>query len=270
MSQIRVVVAGAAGRMGRANVTAVLNDPDTILVGAIEHAQSPALGQDAAKLAGFDPNGTLVTSDAKEALKDADVLIDFTIPASSLELNSACAEIGVAHLIGTTGCTAEDDAQFAKSGETGRTIKAGNYSLGVNLLVSLVKKAAAALDDDFDIEVLEMHHNRKIDAPSGTALMLGEAAAEGRQIPLTDNTVMSREGITGARDKGSIGFATLRGGNVVGDHTVMLVSDSERIELTHKAQDRGLFSAGALKAAKWIVKQPNGFYDMADVLGLND
>lgn len=270
MSQIKVVVAGAAGRMGRANVSAVLNNPATILAGAIEHDQSSALGQDAAKLAGFDDNGVLITSDAKIALTGANVLIDFTTPTSSLKLNKLCGELGVAHVIGTTGCTPDDDATFVKSGQNARVLKAGNYSLGVNLLVSLVKKAAAALDDDFDIEVIEMHHNRKVDAPSGTAIMLGEAAANGREIALSEKAVMSREGITGAREKGSIGFATLRGGNVVGDHTVMFVSDSERIELTHKAQDRGLFSAGALKAAIWIVQQPNGFYDMADVLGLND
>ncbi|MCB9992589.1 MAG: 4-hydroxy-tetrahydrodipicolinate reductase [Hyphomicrobiaceae bacterium] len=270
MAEVKIAVAGAAGRMGRANIAAILAAEGAKLVGAIERDASAELGQDAGRLAGGEKIGVTLTSNAEHALSDADVLIDFTKPDSSVALSKLAVAGGVAHIVGTTGCTEEDEAQFRAASEAIGVVRSNNFSLGVNLLASLVRKAAAALDDSFDIEVFEMHHNRKADAPSGTALMLGRAAARGRGVEFKSSAVLAREGITGPRHKGSIGFAALRGGNVIGDHTVMFVSDYERIELTHRAEDRGLFAAGALKAAFWIAGKPNGYYDMTDVLGLKD
>lgn len=270
MAEVKIAVAGAAGRMGRANIAAVLETDGAKLVGAIEKEGSPDLGQDAGRIAGGSKVGVTLTANAEHALAQADVLIDFTKPDTSVALSELAIEKGVAHIVGTTGCTDEDEAQFRAAGDKIRVVRASNFSLGVNLLASLVRRAAAALDESFDIEVLEMHHNRKVDAPSGTALMLGRAAARGRDIEFKSNAVLAREGITGQRKKGSIGFAALRGGNVAGDHTVMFISDHERIELSHHADDRGLFAAGALRAALWVTEQPIGFYSMADVLGLKD
>jgi len=271
MAVIKVVVAGAAGRMGIANVKAVVASRDLQLCGALDHVNSPALGKDIGILAGLEPMNIPVSSDTQKALKGADVIIDFTTPGATRALAKIAADKGLAHIIGTTGCTKDDEAAlhaFVKSGA--RIVKSGNMSLGVNILAALVQKAAAALGDDFDAEILEMHHNKKVDAPSGTALMLGEAVATGRNIDLNANAVKSREGITGPREKGSIGFATLRGGNVVGDHTVMLIGPNERIELSHFAQDRALFANGAVRAAIWAINKSPGYYSMADVLGLND
>jgi 4-hydroxy-tetrahydrodipicolinate reductase len=177
---------------------------------------------------------------------------------------------GLVHIIGTTGCSKEDDWAIQKAGSAGaRIVKSGNFSLGINVLQGLVRQAAKALPG-YDIEILEMHHNKKVDAPSGTALMLGQAAAEGRGIDLDANSVRSRDGHTGPRPTGSIGFATLRGGAVIGDHTVILAGETERIEITHRAQDRGMFAAGAMQAALWAAGQPPGYYDMADVLGFRE
>ena len=216
-------------------------------------------------------HGALVEVDATAFCRGAaDGIVDFTIPQATLELAAVAAKAGKVHIIGTTGTSAADDARIAEAAKTAVIVKSGNMSLGVNLLAALTKRVAKTLDASFDIEVLEMHHNQKIDAPSGTALMLGRAAAEGRGIDLDKSAVRSRDGHTGARRSGDIGFATLRGGNVVGEHTVMFVGPAERIELVHKAQDRMLFANGALHAALWARKQKPGLYSMMDVLGLQD
>lgn len=271
MAALKIAVAGAGGRMGLANIRAIAANPACELAGALDRAGAPGLGKDAGTLAGIEPLGVLLTDDVATALAGADALIDFTAPAVSVALANEAAARGLVHVIGTTGCTEEDDRAIAEAAQKGaRIVKSGNMSLGVNLLAGLVKKAARALGPDFDIEVLEMHHNRKVDAPSGTALLLGQAAAAGRNIVLKDKSVRVRDGHTGPRAEGTIGFATLRGGTVVGDHTVMLAGPSERIELTHRAEDRAIFANGALKAALWAALQPKGLYSMADVLGLND
>jgi 4-hydroxy-tetrahydrodipicolinate reductase len=198
-----------------------------------------------------------------------DGIIDFTVPAATLALVTQTADLKKIHVIGTTGIDSAGDALIAEAAKSTTIMKTGNYSLGVNILASLVKKVAAALGEDFDIEVLEMHHRHKIDAPSGTALLLGQAAADGRNINLKQRSVRSRDGHTGARIAGDIGFATLRGGSVVGDHTVMFAGAAERIELSHKAESRDIFAYGAVKAALWCKNQKPGLYNMNDVLGLN-
>lgn len=271
MSDLKVVVAGAGGRMGLSNIAAIARAEGLALHAAFDRAGSDAIGQDAGQLAHAGSLGINIGDDADTALAGADALVDFTAPAVSVALAHKAAALGLIHVIGTTGCSDADETEFQKAAANGAIIvKSGNMSLGVNLLAALVKKAAAALGEDFDAEIMEMHHNQKVDAPSGTALMLGEAVADGRGADFSSKAVLSREGQVGARKKGEIGFATLRGGTVVGEHTVMLVSGSERIELTHKAQDRALFSDGAVKALKWARGKAPGYYTMADVLGLKD
>ncbi len=269
MTDLRIVViAGAAGRMGQALLKAVLATKGLKVSGALERADSPAIGKDVGTLAGIEPLDVLVTDDIGKALDGAEILLDFTTPATSVALAGEAARRGLIHVIGTTGCSAEDEKALRAAANDGAVIvKAGNFSLGVNLLVELVRKASEALGPDWDAEVLEMHHNRKVDAPSGTALMLGKAVAEARQIDFDAEAVYAREGHTGARERGTIGFATLRGGNVIGEHSVYLVGPNERIELTHKAQDRALFADGAVRAALWAHGKPAGYYSMADVLG---
>jgi 4-hydroxy-tetrahydrodipicolinate reductase len=270
MTELRAVVAGAGGRMGGANIRAVAASAGLKLVGAIDRPGASSLGKDAGTLSGIDALGVTITDDIAPLLDSTDVIIDFTAPAASVALAKQAATRGIVHLIGTTGCSPEEDAAIAAAGAAGaRIVKSGNFSPGLVALASLVEKAAAALSD-YDVEILEMHHNRKVDAPSGTALLLGEAAAKGRNISLADNSVRVRDGHTGAREFGTIGFATLRGGNVIGDHTVILAGQSERIELTHRAQDRTIYANGAVRAAIWAAQQPAGLYSMADVLGLND
>jgi 4-hydroxy-tetrahydrodipicolinate reductase len=210
-----------------------------------------------------------VTADALPFVVQADAIIDFTTPDSTVALAALAAQARIVHVIGTTGTAAADDAKLEAAARHAALVKSGNMSLGVNLLAALVKRAAASLGPEFDIEVLEMHHNRKVDAPSGTALLLGNAAADGRKIALREHAVRSRDGHTGARKEGDIGFAALRGGTVVGDHTVIFAGPSERIELTHKAEDRMIFARGALAAAKWGKGKKPGLYSMADVLGLS-
>ena len=268
MADMRLVVAGAGGRMGRTLVRAVADTKGLVLSGAFEQPGSPFIGQDAGELAGLGKNGVLVTDDPAALIARADGLIDFTIPAATVA--HAALTAGKVHVIGTTGLSAEQEAKIQASSQKATIVKSGNMSLGVNLLGALVRRVAKALDDDFDIEIVEMHHNKKIDAPSGTALLLGKAAAEGRGIDFDQRNVMAREGHTGARKKGDIGFAALRGGNVVGEHSVMFVGAAERIELVHKAEDRMLFALGAMKAALWAHGKPPGLYSMMDVLGLKD
>jgi 4-hydroxy-tetrahydrodipicolinate reductase len=269
-SDMRLVIAGAGGRMGRTLIHAVAATKGVTLAGAIEAKGSAVIGRDAGELAGLGANGIKVTADAAGLLKSADGLIEFTIPAATMALTELCADAGVVHVIGTTGHSAEEEAVIAKAAHRAPIVKSGNMSLGVNLLAALVERVAATLGDEYDVEILEMHHNKKIDAPSGTALMFGRAAAEGRQISLAARSARGRDGMTGARKVGDIGFASLRGGTIVGDHSVIFAGPAERIELTHRAEDRMIFARGALHAALWARGQKPGLYSMADVLGLKD
>jgi len=270
LPDLRVVIAGAGGRMGAANVRAVVATPGLVLHGAFDRPDSLAIGRDAGDVAGAGTLDVAIGDDAEAALDGADVLIDFTAPAVSVLLAELSAPRGLVHIIGTTGCSKEEDWAIQKAGSAGaRIVKSGNFSLGINMLLGLVRQAARALPG-YDVEVLEMHHNKKVDAPSGTALMLGRAAAEGRNTDLDQHAVKVRDGHTGAREAGSIGFATLRGGGVIGEHSVILAGDTERITLSHSAQDRGMFAAGAVQAALWAADQPPGFYSMADVLGFSE
>jgi 4-hydroxy-tetrahydrodipicolinate reductase len=269
MSDLKVAIAGAGGKMGGANIRAIAATPGITVFSAFDRAGSPILGKDAGDQAGAERLGVAITDNVDAALSGAEAIIDFTAPANSVALAKLAAAKGLVHIIGTTGCTPEDDAAIAAAAAAGaRIVKTGNFSLGVNVLLGLVKQAAAALPG-FDIEVLEMHHNRKVDAPSGTALMLGEAAARGRNLDLKTHSVRSRDGHTGPREEGTIGFATLRGGNVIGEHKVILAGPSERIELNHIADNRALFADGAVRSALWARSQQPGLYTMADVLGFN-
>lgn len=269
MSELRVIIAGAGGRMGRTLIGAVLEAEGLALAGALERSGSPLVGSDAGTLAGTSPVGIAV-ADAETADLDGDVVIDFTAPASSVALARRAAGASLAHVIGTTGFSAEDEAAIAEAAMRIAIVKSGNMSLGVNLLAALTRRVAATLDESFDIEIVEMHHNRKVDAPSGTALMLGEAAAKGRAIELAAMSERGRDGHTGARRPGAIGFASLRGGTVVGEHDVIFAGPHERLVLRHLAEDRGIFARGALAAARWAPGRAPGLYAMADVLGLAD
>jgi 4-hydroxy-tetrahydrodipicolinate reductase len=270
MADMRLIVAGAGGRMGRTLIHAIAATDGAALAGAVDAPGSAAIGRDAGDLAGLGANGIKVTADVAALLASADALIDFTVPAASVIHAELCAKAGKALILGTTGMSGENDKLIAEAGKRCAIVQSGNMSLGVNLLAALVKRVAATLDEDFDIEILEMHHNKKVDAPSGTALMLGRAAADGRGIDLAQHSIRSRDGHTGARCKGDIGFAALRGGTVVGDHHVIFAGTAERIELAHKAEDRMIFARGALKAALWARGQKPGLYSMMDVLGLKD
>jgi 4-hydroxy-tetrahydrodipicolinate reductase len=270
MSDMRLIVAGAGGRMGRTLVKAITEIDGVTLVGAVDAPGSAGIGRDAGELAGVGANGVVVAADVEPLLANADGLVDFTIPAATLVLAEIAAKRGLVHVIGTTGLSAENDKLIAIAAQRSAIVKSGNMSLGVSLVAALVRRVAKALDDDFDIEIVEMHHNKKIDAPSGTALMFGRAAAAGRGIDLEQHAERGRDGHTGARERGAIGFASLRGGTVVGDHTVTFAGPAERIEITHKAEDRMIFARGAVKAALWARGRKPGLYSMADVLGLSD
>jgi 4-hydroxy-tetrahydrodipicolinate reductase len=267
---MRLVVAGAAGRMGRALIQAIAEMEGVTLAGALERPGSAQLGQDAGIVAGLPALGVPILDDPLPLLAEAEGLLDFTAPASSVALAELAAQARIAHVIGTTGLSTEDEAKLRAAARHAPIVKSGNMSLGVNLLAALVRRAARALGPDFDIEIVEMHHRHKVDAPSGTALLLGRAAAEGRGIDLGQTAVYAREGHTGARPQGAIGFQSLRGGSVVGDHVVILAGEGERLELAHRAESRGLFARGALKAALWARGRKPGLYSMSDVLGLND
>ncbi len=268
MSELRIAVMGVAGRMGRELVRTVAAAEGCIVAGGTEPAGSKAIGQDIGLLAGLGELGIKVSGDPLEVIANCDAILDFTVPAATIEFAGLAANARIVHVIGTTGLDATHEAAIKAAARHATIVKSGNMSLGVNLLVALTRRVAAALDADFDIEVVEMHHRHKVDAPSGTALMLGEAAATGRKIPLKDHAVRSRDGHTGARRRGDIGFATLRGGNVVGEHTVIFAADGERIELSHKATDRGIFARGAVKAAQWGHGKGPGIFSMSDVLGI--
>jgi 4-hydroxy-tetrahydrodipicolinate reductase len=270
MSDMRLIVAGAGGRMGRALMRVITETPGAVVAGALEAPGSELLGKDAGTLAGLPANGVLLSADLWSMSAEADGILDFTVPGATIANVAIAAQRGLVHIIGTTGLSASDDAVIKSVTSRAIVVKSGNMSLGVNLLAALVKRVAQSLDESFDIEILEMHHRAKVDAPSGTALLLGEAAAAGRGIALDQNSARGRDGITGARKPGDIGFASLRGGSVTGDHSVIFAGAMERIELTHRAEDRTMFAQGAIKAALWARHQKPGFYSMTDVLGLSD
>jgi 4-hydroxy-tetrahydrodipicolinate reductase len=265
MSKIKIVVAGATGRMGQTLLRAIAASKDFTLHGALERAGHPDLGNDAGVLAGLKPMGVALSDDPLMALKDAQALVDFTSPQFSVELAALSAQARIVHVMGTTGLSAEDDKKILAAARHAIIIKSGNMSLGVNLLAAFAKQAAKTLPG-FDIEIVEMHHRKKVDAPSGTAFLLGRAAAEGRNISLDNSAVKSRDG--GAREEETIGFASLRGGTVVGEHDVIFAGEGERVVLRHVAEDRSIFATGALTAAKWGQGKKEGLYAMADVLGL--
>ncbi|GJE17646.1 4-hydroxy-tetrahydrodipicolinate reductase [Methylobacterium marchantiae] len=265
---MRLAVVGAEGRMGRMLIRAVAETEGCTLSGAVEREGSSALGQDAGTLAGLPPLGVTVTDDPLTVFAATDGVLDFTTPAATTVFAELSAQARIVHVIGTTGLAEADFRKLAAAAHHARIVRSGNMSLGVNLLAGLVRKVAAALGEDFDIEIVEMHHRMKVDAPSGTALLLGEAAAEGRGVDLAETRVSTRDGHTGARRPGDIGFATLRGGTVIGDHSVTFAGPGERITISHHAEDRAIFARGAVSAALWAHAKPPGLYGMADVLGL--
>ncbi len=263
-----IVVTGASGRMGQTLIRLVAENPALALVGAVERAGHDWVGKDIGVAIGGSPLGVDVTDDPLPVFAKAQAILDFTSPAATLEFAALAAQARAVHVIGTTGMSDEEIATLEPAGRHAVIIRAGNMSLGVNLLVQLTRQVAAALDEDFDIEVIEGHHNRKVDAPSGTALMLGLAAADGRGVNLGDVSDRGRDGITGARKRGDIGFTAIRGGDIVGEHDVMFAAAGERIVLRHIATDRTIFARGAIKAALWGLGQKPGQYDMLDVLGM--
>jgi len=268
-----LVVVGAAGRMGQTLIRAIHTMPGARVAGAVERAGSPYLGKDAGELAGIGIINVPIVDDPLPAFAKADGVLDFTVPAASVEFAGYAAQARIVHVIGTTGCSADDNATIAAAARHATIVKSGNMSLGVNLLAVLVEQAARALDaDDFDIEILEMHHRHKVDAPSGTALALGETAATALKRNLETDGVYARHGVTGPRKAGAIGFAALRGGDVIGDHTVIFAGDGERVELTHRASSRMNFAQGALRATRFVAarraQRQAGMFDMQDVLGL--
>ncbi|KMK68680.1 4-hydroxy-tetrahydrodipicolinate reductase [Puniceibacterium sp. IMCC21224] len=264
-----VVVTGVSGRMGQMLVREITAHDGLRLSGAVERAGHPWVGSDLGTCMGGAALGVVVTDDALEAFASAQAVIDFTTPAATVGFSELAAQARAVHVIGTTGLSDDDLAKIRAASHHAVVVRAGNMSLGVNLLTLLTKKVAAALGDDWDIEIVETHHNRKVDAPSGTALMLGEAAAEGRGVELAAVSDRGRDGITGARKAGDIGFSAIRGGDVVGEHDVIFATAGERIVLRHLAGDRSLFARGALRAAIWGQDQEPGEYDMLDVLGLS-
>ena len=270
MAEMRLIVSGAAGRMGRMLVRTIHESEDFKLAGALERDDSPWLGLDPALLAGCPASGLKIVSDPLPLLLGADAIIDFSLPAASVALAGLAAQARIVDVIGTTGLSDDDLDRIEAAARHAPIVRSGNMSVGVNLLAALTRRAASALGPDFDIEIVEMHHRMKLDAPSGTALMLGEAAAQGRGVSLKDHSARGRDGLTGARRAGDFGFASLRGGTVIGDHSVIFAGEGERVTLSHHAEDRALFARGALHAALWAKDRKPGLYSMADVLGLKD
>ncbi len=265
----RIIIVGASGRMGRMLVRAVAESSSAVLVGATERAGSEFVGRDAGELAGVDRCGVAIV-DQIQACAEADLVIDFTAPVATLAHAAFVAEKGMAIVIGTTGFSAEQSQQLHETLSNSPVVMAANYSVGVNLALNLIEKSAQILGNDYDAEIYEAHHKHKVDAPSGTALAMGKSLASGRGVNLDDVAVLSREGITGARESGSIGFSVVRGGNIVGEHQAMFIADEERIEINHIASDRMVFARGAVRAAGWLSDQNKGWYDMQNVLGLNE
>ncbi|WP_435256825.1 4-hydroxy-tetrahydrodipicolinate reductase [Thioclava sp. FR2] len=263
-----IVITGASGRMGQMLVRLVTASDKMKLVGCVERSGAPAVGKDIGEVIGMGSLGVTVTDDPLEAFAKAQAVIDFTTPAATVEFAALAAQARCVHVIGTTGMEKDHIAKLEPAARHAVIVRAGNMSLGVNLLVRMTQKIAAALDEDWDVEVVEAHHRMKVDAPSGTALMLGQAAADGRGVDLDQASVSGRDGITGARAKGTIGFSAIRGGDIVGEHDVIFAADGERVILRHVATDRAIFARGALRAALWGQGQKPGQYDMMDVLGL--
>lgn len=263
-----IVITGASGRMGQTLVRLVTASDKVKLVGCVERKGHPWVGRDIGESMGGVALGVTVTDDPLEAFAKAQAVIDFTAPAATVEFAALAAQARCVHVIGTTGMEKEHLAKLEPAARHAVIVRAGNMSLGVNLLVRITQKIAAALDEDWDVEVVEAHHRMKVDAPSGTALMLGQAAAEGRGIDFDEARVSGRDGITGARKRGTIGFSAIRGGDIVGEHDVIFAAEGERVILRHVATDRALFARGALRAALWGQGQKPGQYDMMDVLGI--
>ena len=263
-----IVITGASGRMGQMLVKGITAHDKARLVGCVERTGHAWVGRDIGECMGGAPLGVTVTDDPLEAFARAQAVIDFTAPAATVEFAALAAQARAVHVIGTTGLEATHIAKIEAAARHAVIVRAGNMSLGVNLLVRMTQKIAAALDADWDVEVVEAHHRMKVDAPSGTALMLGRAAAEGRGVSLDEAMVSGRDGITGARERGSIGFSAIRGGDIVGEHDVIFAADGERVILRHVATDRAIFARGAIRAALWGQGQKPGHYDMMDVLGL--
>ncbi len=264
---LRIAIAGASGRMGRMLIEAVLAAPDCALAGALDVPASPALGQDAGAFAGRE-TGVPITADLDAGLSGADVLIDFTRPEGTLAHLAACRRHGVKAVIGTTGFTPEQKAEIAAHAQSVAAVLAPNMSVGSNVVLKLLEAATRALSTGYDIEVIEAHHRHKIDAPSGTALKMGEVIAQALGQDLKDCAVYAREGVTGPRDPSTIGFATIRGGDIIGDHTVLYAGEGERIEISHKSSSRAGYAQGSLRAARFLATQATGLYDMDQVLGL--
>ena len=267
-NQPGLVVTGASGRMGQTLIRLVQASDRLRLVGCIERPGNPWIGRDVGEAMGGTPIGVKVTDDALEAFAKCQAVVDFTAPAATVEFAALAAQARAVHVIGTTGLEPQHLAKIEAAARHAVIIRAGNMSLGVNLLVRMTQKVAAALDADWDVEIVEAHHRMKVDAPSGTALMLGQAAAAGRGVSLDEAKVSGRDGITGARAKGSIGFSAIRGGDIVGEHDVIFAGEGERVILRHMATDRTVFARGALRAAVWGQGKKPGQYDMMDVLGI--
>ncbi len=267
-SPLRIAIAGASGRMGRMLIEAVLNAPDCELAGALDISGNPALGMDAGAFLGRS-TGVIITSDVAAGLAQAQVLIDFTRPEGTLAHLRVCQQLGVKMVIGTTGFGDSDKAQLAQAAQSLAMVMAPNMSVGVNVTLRLLQMAAKVLSTGYDIEVIEAHHRHKVDAPSGTALKMGEVIAEALGRDLKDCAVYAREGHTGERDPSSIGFATIRGGDIVGDHTVMFAGTGERVEITHRSGSRSNYAQGSLRAARYLADRSSGMFDMFDVLNLH-
>ena len=265
---LRVAVAGASGRMGRMLIEALRASDDMVLAGALDVAASPAIGSDATAFLGH-ASGVAITADLRTGLKDADVLIDFTRPEGTLAHLALCCELGVKAVIGTTGFTEPQKAEIAACAQRTAIVMAPNMSVGVTVTLKLLQMAAKAMATGYDIEIIEAHHRHKVDAPSGTALKMGEVIADALGRDLKDCAVYAREGVTGERDPSSIGFATIRGGDIVGDHTVLFAGIGERIEITHKSSSRATYAQGSLRAVRFLADRKTGMFDMFDVLGLN-
>ena len=265
---VKIGIFGCSGRMGRNLLKEVLETEGCILSGGLEHSKSSFLGVDIGELIGQDKIGIAVNDDIENFVGESDVIIDFSNPSATLNLAEVAARQKTALVIGTTGFSGDQQGELESFARSTPIVAAYNMSVGVNTLLGLVEKVAATLDDSYDIEILEMHHNKKIDSPSGTAISLGKAAADGREVALSDVSRKTREGIIGERPRGEIGFATLRGGDVIGDHTVIFAGNGDRIELTHKASNRTIYASGAVRAAKWVTQQDVKLYSMKEVLGI--
>ena len=268
MNDMRLAVLGAGGRMGQALTRIIAATPGCTVAGGIEVKVSPAIGRDIGEVAGIEPLGIAITDEPLPVFASVDGVLDFTSPVSTVAFAALSAQARIVHVIGTTGLSDADQAKIEAAARHATVVKAGNMSLGVNLLALLTRRVAEALGPEFDIEILDMHHRHKRDAPSGTSLMLGAAAAKGRHVSLAEHRVRTRDGDVGPRREGDIGFAALRGGDVVGEHRVIFAGPGERIELAHIATDRGIFARGAVAGALWARGREPGLYSMADVLSL--